>query len=239
MAQTTASRLPLFEDVRQSVKRMQEEGERLVGRIRHDARSFFVAQRNGRATVTSALTDVSKLRAICRQRAEQALKEIGSRRERVVATVEEQLARLTELTVKRLPARDTRRAPGCGEAHHGPRAPHRDSRQAAEGRKGRLASGRAYFARGVPTRRPRAFRPSADRPHRPRASPSTPSPTSAPTAHQVATARARGAPPASPHGGTVARSLSSGHLRGRGTRSRARCRRRRVRPRPPERGRSA
>lgn len=102
MAQTTASRLPLFEDVRQSVKRMQEEGERLVGRIRHDARSFFVAQRNGRGTVTSALTDVSKLRADVRQRAERALKEIGSRRERVVATVEEQLARLTELTVKRL-----------------------------------------------------------------------------------------------------------------------------------------
>ena len=102
MAQTTASRLPLFEDVRQSVKRMQEEGERLVGRLRHDARSFFVAQRNGRATVTSALTDVTKLRADVQQRAERALKEIGSRRERVVATVEEQLARLTELTVKRL-----------------------------------------------------------------------------------------------------------------------------------------
>ena len=101
MAQTTASRLPLFEDVRQSVKRMQAEGERLVGRLRHDARSFFVAQSNGRPTV-SALTDVSKLRADVRQRAERALKEIGSRRERVVATVEEQLARLTELTVKRL-----------------------------------------------------------------------------------------------------------------------------------------
>ena len=102
MAQTTASRLPLFEDVRQSVKRMQAEGERLVGRLRHDARTFFVAQRNGRPTVTSTLTDVSKLRADVRQRAERALKEIGSRRERVVATVEEQLSRLTELTVKRL-----------------------------------------------------------------------------------------------------------------------------------------
>jgi hypothetical protein len=102
MAQTTTSRLPLFEDVRQSVKRMQAEGERLVGRIRHDARTFFTAQRNGRGPVTSALTDVSKLRADVRRRAERALKEIGSRRERVLATVEEQLARLTELTVKRL-----------------------------------------------------------------------------------------------------------------------------------------
>jgi hypothetical protein len=102
MAQTTASRLPLFEDVRQSVKRMQAEGERLVGRLRHDARNLFVGERNGRATVTSALTDVRKLRADVRKRAEQALKEIGSRRERVVATVEDQLARLTELTVKRL-----------------------------------------------------------------------------------------------------------------------------------------
>jgi hypothetical protein len=101
MAQNTATRLPLFEDVRQSVKRMQEEGERLVGRIRHDARTFFVG-RNGRPTVVSALPDVRKLRADVRQRAERALKEIGSRRERVVATVEEQLARLTELTVKRL-----------------------------------------------------------------------------------------------------------------------------------------
>ena len=101
MAQTTAARLPLFEDVRQSVKRMQAEGERLVGRIRHDARSLF-GERNGKGTVTSALTDVRKLRVDVQARAQQALKEIGSRRERVVATVEEQLARLTELTVKRL-----------------------------------------------------------------------------------------------------------------------------------------
>lgn len=62
---------PMFrlDEVRESVKRMQAEGERLVGRIRDDAR-----------TLIEKRPDVSQLREDVRQRAEKALEDVQARR---------------------------------------------------------------------------------------------------------------------------------------------------------------
>lgn len=78
---------PMFrlDEVRESVKRIQSEGERLVGRIREDAKS---------------LTDVSKLRQDVRQRAEQALEDVQARRAQVRKAVEDAATRLRDGIVK-------------------------------------------------------------------------------------------------------------------------------------------
>ena len=98
------SKAPLFslEEVQASVKRMQNEGERLVGRLRRDARRLV--ERNGRPTVESILklADVRRLRADARKRAEQAIEEFESRRARLRAVTEARLARLGALVVKQL-----------------------------------------------------------------------------------------------------------------------------------------
>ena len=98
------SKAPLFslEEVQASVKRMQNEGERLVGRLRRDARRLV--ERNGRPTVESILklADVRRLRSDARKRAEQAIEELESGRARLRAIAEKQLARLGALAIRQL-----------------------------------------------------------------------------------------------------------------------------------------
>lgn len=99
MATTVKPRLSLRQ-VRVSMKRMQTEGERLVGRIRRDAQAL--ATRSRRDTVTGILKDARKLQDDLRKRAERALEELDDRRTRILALLEEQGAKLVETVVKRL-----------------------------------------------------------------------------------------------------------------------------------------
>jgi len=89
-----------MQDVRASVKRMQTEGEKLVGRIRKDAGAL--ANRTRRETMGAILSDARKLQADLRKRAEHTLKELEARRDRILATIEEQAARIVERVIKGL-----------------------------------------------------------------------------------------------------------------------------------------
>ncbi len=103
MAEAKA-RLLSLEDVRASVKRMQVEGERLVGQIRRDARRFV--ERDGRRAVDRvlALADVRKLRADVRKRAESAVQDFEATRSRVMQQVQQRIARVTNSIVKTIGA---------------------------------------------------------------------------------------------------------------------------------------
>jgi len=96
MAEARA-RLISLKDVRASVKRMQAEGERIVDRIRHDARSLV--ERNGMPAMDSvlALADV-------RKQAERAMHQLDKRRQELLANVEKRLKRVAETIVKGLNA---------------------------------------------------------------------------------------------------------------------------------------
>jgi hypothetical protein len=78
MAESIATRLSL-DEVRASVKRMQVEGERLVGRIREDAGALV------RRRPSETIADV-------RRRAAEAVRELEARRNQIRSTV------LTQLT---------------------------------------------------------------------------------------------------------------------------------------------
>jgi len=91
---TTVGRL---EEVRQSVKRIQAEGERFVGRLRQDARAMV--ERNRPEVLQQFGEDV-------RKRAQRALGDIQSQRARVVRVLEDVLARLRENTVRALQVPD-------------------------------------------------------------------------------------------------------------------------------------
>jgi hypothetical protein len=91
MAEST-SRLSL-DEVRASVNMIRNEGERLVGRIRHDALALVDAGRK---------RDVRKLQAELRERAEEAVKDIRKQRTRLVGVVEELLARLADIITSTL-----------------------------------------------------------------------------------------------------------------------------------------
>ena len=100
----TRVRLVSLEEVRASMKRLQERGEQLVGQLRHDARELV--ERSGRPVVDRVLSlvDVGKLRADIHARAERAVKELDARRTRLMASLQVQLERLTDPVVKELRA---------------------------------------------------------------------------------------------------------------------------------------
>jgi F0F1-type ATP synthase membrane subunit b/b' len=89
-----------LKDVRASVKRMQTEGEKLVTRLRRDARAF--ATRSRRDTVSGLLTDARRLQADLRARAEKAIEELDAQRTRILATLEERVSHMVESVVKTL-----------------------------------------------------------------------------------------------------------------------------------------
>ena len=84
-----------IKDVRDSVKRMQTEGERLVGRLRQEARAIASRQR-----VTDVVADVRKLRTTVRERAERVLEQV--RTSDAAKTLREQATRVAETVVERL-----------------------------------------------------------------------------------------------------------------------------------------
>ncbi len=89
-----------LKDVRASVKRMQTEGEKLVTRLRRDARAF--ATRSRRETVSSLLSDARRLQADLRKRAERAIEELDAQRARFLTTLEGRVTGVVETVVKTL-----------------------------------------------------------------------------------------------------------------------------------------
>lgn len=89
-----------FEDLRASVKRMQAEGERLVSRIRTDARKLATESRQ--ETVSALLSDARSLRGDVRARLERVLRDLEALRDRLVAQLEEGASRLAEPIANRL-----------------------------------------------------------------------------------------------------------------------------------------
>lgn len=89
-----------MDDVRAQVKRMQNEGERLVARLRRDAKGLLSSTRQ--QVVTDLLADARKLQMDVRKRVDAALKDLDVRRSRLLAEVEEQATKLVETLVKRL-----------------------------------------------------------------------------------------------------------------------------------------
>jgi polyhydroxyalkanoate synthesis regulator phasin len=87
-------------DVRASMKRMQAEGERLVARVRRDARTL--ATRSRRETVSTLLNDARKLQGDLRKRAERAIQDLETRRTRILTSLEEQATALVERVVRGL-----------------------------------------------------------------------------------------------------------------------------------------
>jgi polyhydroxyalkanoate synthesis regulator phasin len=79
---------------------MQTEGEKLVTRLRRDARAF--ATRSRRETVSTLLGDARKLQADLRRRAEKALEELDAARARILASLEERVSGMVESVVKTL-----------------------------------------------------------------------------------------------------------------------------------------
>jgi methyl-accepting chemotaxis protein len=84
-----------IKDVQASVKRIQDEGERLVGRLRKEARAI-----TQRPRVSEVVADVRKLRVTVRERAEQALEQV--RTSSAATTLREQVTRVAETVIQRL-----------------------------------------------------------------------------------------------------------------------------------------
>lgn len=83
MAASTATRLSL-DDVRDSVKRVQDEGEKLVIRLRDDARQLV------------DLPEMPKVVQDLRAQADRTLKDLDARRLRLVRDIESRRARVTK-----------------------------------------------------------------------------------------------------------------------------------------------
>jgi polyhydroxyalkanoate synthesis regulator phasin len=79
---------------------MQTEGEKLVARIRRDAKTF--ATRSRRENLDGLLKDARRVQTDVRKRVESALKELDEQRTRIVTSLEEQATRLIEGVVSRL-----------------------------------------------------------------------------------------------------------------------------------------
>jgi|CXWL01.1.fsa_nt_gi polyhydroxyalkanoate synthesis regulator phasin len=93
MAETVAG--ISIKDVRASVKRMQNEGERLVGRLRKEARAIV-----SRPRVSEVVADVRNLRTNVRERAEQVIDQV--RASDAAKTLSEQATRVVETVIQRL-----------------------------------------------------------------------------------------------------------------------------------------
>jgi hypothetical protein len=112
MATTNSTARLTLEDVRASVRRLQTEGERFVGRVRDE--SVKLAKRAPRPELPAAIVDARKrAEATVRREAERLLdvvrtrtaplaRELRARRERLVATAEERGRALAERAVKAL-----------------------------------------------------------------------------------------------------------------------------------------
>jgi polyhydroxyalkanoate synthesis regulator phasin len=77
---------------------MQVEGERLVARLRRDARSLATQSRQ--ETVSGLLSEARRLQGDLRRRAERTIKDLEARRVRILSTLEQQATSLAERFAK-------------------------------------------------------------------------------------------------------------------------------------------
>jgi hypothetical protein len=112
MANTNSTATLSLEEVRASVKRLQNEGERLFERVRDDARRF--AARAPRPELPAAVVDARKraeatlrregVRVLdeIRTRTEPITRELQTRREQLVATAQERARTLVDRATRAL-----------------------------------------------------------------------------------------------------------------------------------------
>jgi polyhydroxyalkanoate synthesis regulator phasin len=95
-----------LEQVQDTIKRVQAEGERVVGRIRKDAGELLV--KNREQAVKDLLAQAQKLRGDIQKRAERAVKDLEGRGQRLVAMIEKQAEKSVEPIVRglNLPTRE-------------------------------------------------------------------------------------------------------------------------------------
>jgi poly(hydroxyalkanoate) granule-associated protein len=95
-----------LEQVQGTLKRVQAEGERVVGRIRKDAGELL--SKNRQKAVQDILAQAQKLRTDLQKRAERAVKDLEERGQRIVAAIEKQAKDGVEPIVRvlNLPTRD-------------------------------------------------------------------------------------------------------------------------------------
>jgi len=95
-----------LEQVQDTLKRVQAEGERVVGRIRKDAGQLLSADRQ--KAVQDLLKQAQKVRGDLQKRAERAVKELEERGQKIVALIEKQAGKGVEPIVRglNLPSRD-------------------------------------------------------------------------------------------------------------------------------------
>ena len=95
-----------IEQVQVTLKRVQTEGERVVGRIRKDAGELL--SKNRQKAVEDLLAQAQKLRGDFQKRAERAVKDIEERGQRIVALIEKQAGKSVEPIIRglNLPTRD-------------------------------------------------------------------------------------------------------------------------------------
>jgi len=86
-------------DVRAAVKRVQTEGERLVGRLRRDTEGLVARSHR---QVSELLRTTRRVQADVRDRAERVLHELERRRAQISATLENQAGGLVETVSRRL-----------------------------------------------------------------------------------------------------------------------------------------
>ena len=95
-----------FEQVQDTLKRVQTEGERVVGRIRKDAGELL--SKNRQKAVEDLLAQAQKLRGDFQKRAERAVKDLEERGQRIVALIEKQAGKGVDPIIRglNLPTRD-------------------------------------------------------------------------------------------------------------------------------------
>jgi poly(hydroxyalkanoate) granule-associated protein len=95
-----------LEQVQGTLKRVQAEGERVVGRIRKDAGELLSKDRQ--KAVKDLLAQAQKLRGDIQKRAERAVKDLDERRQQIIAAIEKQAEKSVEPIVRSLniPTRD-------------------------------------------------------------------------------------------------------------------------------------
>src|SRR2546422_5593487 len=87
-------------DVRAAIKRVQTEGERLVGRLRRDTEGLVARSR--RQVVSELLRTSRRVQADVRDRAERVLHDLDTRRAQISAALENQVGGFVETFSRRL-----------------------------------------------------------------------------------------------------------------------------------------
>jgi hypothetical protein len=98
---TKTTAFPRFAQVQQSLKGLQNEGEKLITRIRKEAAKLV--SKDQRKAIDSLVSQAKAIRADVQKRTEKALKSLETRAEKVYARVESEARKRVEPLVRRLP----------------------------------------------------------------------------------------------------------------------------------------